>query len=85
VQDVSTLKHTTVDEATALSMMGEAADPEHHKHHKHHKHKTPCGGQCQAGVCVVSHHTKHCCHSAETEEHDAADAEKRHRHWHCWN
>jgi hypothetical protein len=74
--DASSLKHSVVDEATALSLIGDAADPSG-RHRHHHKHA--CSGVCQNGVCVAAHHTKHCCHHAE----DDADVEHK-RKWHCW-
>jgi hypothetical protein len=74
-----------VDEATALSLIEDAADPSG-RHRKHHKHA--CSGVCQNGVCVKAHHAKHCCHAAETYVQDAAeddDADVEHkRKWHCW-
>jgi hypothetical protein len=97
MQDASTLQGADVDEATALGLMGEAADPEgRHKHHKRHHHGKGCKGVCMAGVCVASHTKKHCCHghsaagsyaeyaSAADTDDDVADPQHKCK-WHCWS
>jgi hypothetical protein len=97
MRDASTLQRTDVDEATALALMGEAADPEgRHKHHKHHRRGKTCRGVCMAGMCVASHAKKHCCHGHKADTYaeyaaaaaaadDADEAADAQRKWHCWS
>jgi hypothetical protein len=92
MSDASTLQRTDVDEATALALMGEAADPE--GHHKHRKHSKTCQGVCMAGMCVASHAKKHCCHGHKADTYaeyaaaaaaDTDDVAGPQRKWHCWS